>query len=176
MRVSLDDLMKGNIGSQEVSNEPIEGPLGDFLGGITPIHDDGLSNPEQHPHYRLAVRVQELMGGELKDYLKMYDRDLTDLYVKGKKMKIQDFRNKVNNYYSRYQATPNLSLGYIKNLVDEFGKIECKTQPYTFSIYKKGDNVVYESLGNESVLDDSNSESTLNMIYTFRDDLIIEGV
>lgn len=88
-------------------------------------------------------------------------------------MKIQDFRNRINDYYKRYQAVRgNLDLcqGYVKNLVDEFGNIEYPTMPYAFRVT---DDMMYEIGGQKSPITEINAESVLEMLHTFRDDLII---
>lgn len=88
-------------------------------------------------------------------------------------MKINDFRNRVNEYYKRYQAVRgnlNLCQGYVKNLVDEFGNIEYPKPPYAFRVTK---DMKYEVGDQASPITDINAESVLEMLHTFRDDLII---
>lgn len=58
--------------------------LNEFLKGV--VERDN-SNEEIDKHTSLAKEAQSLLGGDLKDYLKMYDRDLQDAITIAKRKK-----------------------------------------------------------------------------------------
>ena len=90
-------------------------------------------------------------------------------------MKINDFRNRVNQYVSRNSQPGDLCKAYIQNLVSEFGRISLPSGPFKFSLYNDEEGeLICERGGKKNVVDEVNAKATLEMIRTFRDDLIIE--
>ena len=59
--------------------------LNEFLKGI--VGRDNNTNEEIDKHTLLAKEAQSLLGGDLKDYLRMYDRDLQDAIAITKRKK-----------------------------------------------------------------------------------------
>lgn len=90
-------------------------------------------------------------------------------------MRVNDFRNRVNQYVSRNSQPGDLCKAYIQNLVSEFGRISLPSGPFKFSLYndEKGE-LICERGGKKDIVDEVNAKATLEMIRTFRDDLIIE--
>ena len=90
-------------------------------------------------------------------------------------MRINDFRNRVNQYVSRNSQPGDLCKAYIQNLVSEFGRISRPSGPFKFSLYNDEEGeLICERGGRKDVVDEVNAKATLEMIRTFRDDLIIE--
>ena len=90
-------------------------------------------------------------------------------------MRINDFRNRVNQYVSRNSQPGDLCKAYIQNLVSEFGRISLPSGPFKFSLYNdEAGELICERGGKKDTVDEVNAKATLEMIRTFRDDLIIE--
>jgi hypothetical protein len=91
-------------------------------------------------------------------------------------MKVNDFRNRVNQYVSRDSQPGNLCKAYVQNLVSEFGRLTLPTGPFKFSLYNDEDGeLVCERGGKKDIVDEVNAKATLEMVGTFRDDLTIGG-
>lgn len=89
-------------------------------------------------------------------------------------MRINDFRNRVNQYVSRNSQPGDLCKAYIQNLVSEFGRISLPSGPFKFSLYNdETGELICERGGKKDVVDEVNAKATLEMIRTFRDDLIV---
>ncbi len=89
-------------------------------------------------------------------------------------MKINDFRNRVNQYVSRNSQPGDLCKAYIQNLVSEFGRISLPSGPFKFSLYNDEEGeLICERGGKKDTVDEVNAKATLEMIRTFRDDLIV---
>ena len=90
-------------------------------------------------------------------------------------MRVNDFRNRVNQYVSRNSQPGDLCKAYIQNLVSEFGQISLPSGPFKSSLYNDEEGeLICERGGKKDTVDEVNAKATLEMIRTFRDDLIIE--
>ena len=90
-------------------------------------------------------------------------------------MRVNDFRNRVNQYVSRNSQPGDLCKAYIQNLVSEFGRISLPSGPFKFSLYNDEEGeLICERGGKKDTVDEVNAKATLEMIRTFSDDLIIE--
>lgn len=87
--------------------------------------------------------------------------------------KIYKFRNTVDSYI-RKSVTESLALGYIKNLVDEFGTLTLSNNPFSFTLYRKDDDIIYKHGDIEDVVDLSHSTPIMNLIETFKNDIEID--
>lgn len=87
-------------------------------------------------------------------------------------MKINDFRNRIDQAFEHREKGGEICKELIQNLVSEFGKFELPNEPFNFSIYdNEVGNLVYERRGKEEIINEINAKSTLEMIHTFRDDI-----
>ena len=83
--IDLGESKSINLPSSEdhrIGNINPSSPLGNFLKGV----EDGLTknsdDNEIDKHIKLAEKVKDKLGGDINDYLKMYDNDLYDLLAK----------------------------------------------------------------------------------------------
>lgn len=170
MRITISASDFDNISNEGATIQP-EGPLKNFLNNIAG-ENCGDYNYAEHPHYKRAESVQKILGGNLNDYLKKDDRDLKTLLIKAKQMKINDFRNRIDQAFEHREKGGEICKELIQNLVSEFGKFELLNEPFNFSIYNNEvGNLVYERRGKEEIINEINAKSTLEMIHTFRDDI-----
>ena len=116
---------------------------------------------------------------KLNKYLALHDRDLEDLKIKAKKMKINDFRNAINFAFDKVQNLGesqnqgSLALGYIKNLLAEYGSFCYKVEPFAFTMVLEDGKVMYKTSRVQREITDIDSVSTMEMLKTFKDDLFL---
>lgn len=103
---------------------------------------------------------------------RLNDRDLKTPLIKVKQMKINDFRNRIDQAFEHREKGGEICKELIQNLVFEFGKFELLNEPFSFSIYNNEiEDLIYERRGKEETINEFNSRSILELIHTFRDDI-----
>ena len=187
-RYSIEELMMGggdNIPEPEIdySAPPtdIPGPFGDFLRDVRKSTPGFQSSKDAEKHRNLALEMAIAFGeaDKLNKYLALHDRDLEDLKIKAKKMKINDFRNAINSAFDKVQNLGesqnqgSLALGYIKNLLTEYGSFCYKVEPFAFTMILEDGKVMYKTSRVQREITDIDSVSTMEMLKTFKDDLFL---
>ena len=94
-------------------------------------------------------------------------------------MKINDFRNAINFAFDKVQNLGesqnqgSLALGYIKNLLAEYGSFCYKVEPFAFTMVLEDGKVMYKTSRVQREITDIDSVSTMEMLKTFKDDLFL---
>lgn len=88
--------------------------------------------------------------------------------------RVNEFRNAVSSYRKRASmgCTGEIALDMVESLVSRFGSLSLVQEPFSFLLYGVEDGkVAMLTGGRERVIDEYDSESLLDLIYTFKDDI-----